>query len=101
MGAIAGEHRHERFGVNGALQAQLGGGVSEPVADGLALAAVVVLGAFGDLVEVVALLAASQLPDRQHHLSLSGESFSLPRSLNEVMRCEGLLQFAVCRCLGR
>ena len=50
-----------------AFEAEVRGGVADPLAGRLALAGVVVLGAFGDLVEVVALLAAPELSDREHH----------------------------------
>jgi hypothetical protein len=53
----ASEHRLELFGADLALKAQLLGGAADPLAGNLALAGVVVLGACGDLVEVVGLLA--------------------------------------------
>ena len=46
-----------------ALEAEVLGAVAEPVALGLTLARVIVLGAFGDLGFVVALLAGAELPD--------------------------------------
>ena len=65
-GVAAGQHRGELVCLDPARQAQLLGRVAYPVALRLALAGVVVLGAFGDLVEVVALLAGAELSDRQH-----------------------------------
>ena len=59
----AGQHRDELVGLDLAVEAEMLGGVAEPVALGLALAGVVVLSAFGDLVEVVTLLAGAELPD--------------------------------------
>jgi len=61
-----GQHRDELVGIDLALQAEILSLVAEPVALGLPLARVVVLGAFGDLAEVVALLASSHLPDGEH-----------------------------------
>jgi hypothetical protein len=61
-----GQHRDELVGLDLAVETQQLGPLAEPGALGLALARVVVLGAFGDLAEVVALLAYSELADRQH-----------------------------------
>ncbi len=58
-----GQHRDELVGLDLAVEAEIPGGVAEPVALGLALAGVVVLGPFGDLVEVVAVLAGAELAD--------------------------------------
>ena len=68
---LAGQHRDELFLADLALQTEVAGGVADPLPRRLALAGVVVLGAFGDLVEVVALLAAAELCDREHLPALS------------------------------
>jgi hypothetical protein len=60
---VPGQHRHQLGGLDLALQAEILGGVADPVALGLPLAGVVVLGAFGDLAEVVVLLTAAELAD--------------------------------------
>jgi len=57
---VAGQHRDELVGVDLALQAEVGGGVAEPVALCLALAGVIVLGSFGDLVEIISLHARAE-----------------------------------------
>ena len=62
----AGQHRGQLVGLDLAVEAEVRGGAADPVALGLALAGVVVLGAFGDLLGVVALLADAELPDREH-----------------------------------
>ena len=64
----AGQHRDELVLADLAFEAEARGGVADPLARLLALAGVVVLGAFGDLVEVVALLSYAELSDREHHL---------------------------------
>ena len=70
-GVVAGQHRRQLIGIDLALEAEFDGGVTEPVALGLALSGVVVLRAFGDLRRVVALLAGAELADRDHLLGLS------------------------------
>jgi hypothetical protein len=66
-----GQHRFELRGLNLAGEAQVLGGVAKPFPGDLALAGVVVLSAFGDLVEVVALLSFAELSDGQHLALLS------------------------------
>jgi hypothetical protein len=56
----------ERFFADLAVEAQAGGRVADPLARWLALAGVVVLGAFGDLAQVVALLSFAELADLEH-----------------------------------
>ena len=65
-GVVAGEHRGELVGLDLAGEAEVARQLADPLARRLALAGVVVLGAFGDLVEVVALLAGAELPDGEH-----------------------------------
>ena len=72
----AGQHRSELFGPSTSVEAQLLRSVADPEALSLALAAVVVLGAFGDVLSVVALLSAPELSDREHAPSLSRERAS-------------------------
>src|SRR5918995_761853 len=72
-GVVAGEHRAQLIAHDVALESELGGSVAGPAPRRLALAGVVVLGAVGDLLQVVALLARSQLSDREHPPSLSRE----------------------------
>jgi hypothetical protein len=54
------------LGLDLTVEAEALGGVADPFSGRLALAGVVVLGAFGDLVEVVALLSYAELADREH-----------------------------------
>jgi hypothetical protein len=61
-----GQHRDELVGLDLARETKLAGGVAQPLACLLALAGVVVLGAFGHLLQVVALLAFSELADAEH-----------------------------------
>jgi hypothetical protein len=68
----AGQHRRKPLGVDLAAQAQVDSGGAEPVALGLTAAGVVVLGAFGDPLGVVALLAGAELPDGEHHRGCPG-----------------------------
>jgi hypothetical protein len=63
---VAGQHRDELVLADLAVEAQAGSGVADPLARHLALAGVVVLGAFGDLAQVVALLSFAELADREH-----------------------------------
>src|SRR5665811_53364 len=67
----AGQHRRQLVGLDRAVEAQVFGRVAEPLTLGLALAGVVVLSAFGDLVEVVALLSYAELANREHPPRLS------------------------------
>ena len=62
----AGQHEDQLLALDLAVEAEELGAVAEPVALGLALAGVVVLGAFGDFAQVVALLAGAELADREH-----------------------------------
>jgi hypothetical protein len=62
----AGQHRGQALGVDLAVEAEVRRDGTDPVALRLTLAGVVVLGAFGDLFRVVALLAGAELPDREH-----------------------------------
>jgi hypothetical protein len=62
----AGQHRAQALGVDLAVESQVRGRAADPVPLRLTLAGVVVLGAFGDLLGVVALLAGAELPDREH-----------------------------------
>jgi hypothetical protein len=55
-------------------QPEVAGGVAEPVALGLTLAGVIVLGAFGNLVEAVAVLAAPSFPIESISLNALGEA---------------------------
>ena len=64
--AAAGQHRGQLLAVDLAVEAEKGGRGADPVALRLALAGVVVLGAFGDLLQVVGLLARAELADREH-----------------------------------
>jgi hypothetical protein len=68
---VAGQHRRQLIGLHRAVEAKVLGRVAEPLPLGLSLAGVVVLSAFGDLVEVVALLSYAELANREHppHLS--------------------------------
>ena len=76
----AGQHRVELVGLDLAGEAQVLGGVAEPFPGDLALAGVVVLRAFGDLVEVVALLAFAELADGEHPPCLSAGARFAPIS---------------------
>ena len=67
----AGQHRGQLVGFDHPVQAELLCRVTEPLALGLALAGVVVLSAFGHLVEVVALLSYAELAYREHPPPLS------------------------------
>jgi hypothetical protein len=82
-GSWPGEHRRELPGLDLAVEAGLSGGVAGPLSGGLALAGVVVLSAFGHLVEVVALLAGAELSDGEHPRGTSVESAERPRFLGK------------------
>jgi len=60
-----GQHRAQALGVDLAVEAEIERGGAEPALR-LTLARVIVLGAFGDLFGVIALLARAELPDREH-----------------------------------
>lgn len=62
-GVAASQHRFELCGLDFAGEGQVLGGIAEPFPGDLALAGVVVLSAFGDLVEVIALLSFAELSD--------------------------------------
>ena len=85
---VGGEHRCELVGPDLAGEAQLGGGVAHPLPGDLALAGVVVLRAFGDLLQVVHLLAGPELADGKHagYVRRGGP---VPRSIRRMMWCEG------------
>ena len=73
-----------------ARELQLAGGVAHPLPGDLALAGVVVLRAFGDLLQVVGLLADAELADGQHALSVRREGV-LPHQSPEVITREGVV----------
>ena len=88
-GIDAGQHRDELVGIDLALQAEILGCVAEPAALSLSFAGVVVLGSFGDLVEVVALLARSHLPDREHQRGPLAVAASMPLLSSAGTGCIG------------
>jgi hypothetical protein len=62
----AGQHRCQGVRVDFSVQAEIAGGITQPLVLGLTAASVIVLGAFGDLLGVSALLARADLPDEEH-----------------------------------
>jgi hypothetical protein len=90
-GIAAGQHRDELVGLDLAGEAEVIGGVSHPIALGLTLAGVVVLGAFGDLFQVIALLAATELPDGEHQRRPPGllASWAIPQVSSAAEQCIG------------
>lgn len=85
---VTGEHPGQLIRLDLPGEVELDGGIAHPLPADLALAGVVVLRAFGDLLQVVHLLAGSELSDGQQAISVRSASV-LPRSIWKVMRCEG------------
>src|SRR5215218_4287872 len=86
-GMAAGQHRDELVGLDLAGEPEILGPIAEPLTWGLALARVVVLGAFGDLLQVVALLAAAELSGGEHQRGPRGRS--MPLLSGEAGACIG------------